>query len=186
MNRVQYLGYIVDEHGVHVDLAKIQVICDWPASTTLTKLQSFLGLANFYRWFMLGFSHIAWALNQVTKGDGRDKLVWVNEKQRAFDDLKHHLCSAPVLSFPDLQQPFDIEIDASDYVVGAIPTQHKHPVAYHSETPSNTVRKYPTYDKEMYSIVQACRQWKHYILGKETIIHIYHKPLQFIQTHAKL
>jgi hypothetical protein len=36
MNRVQYLGYIVDEHGVHVDPAKIQVIRDWPAPTTLT------------------------------------------------------------------------------------------------------------------------------------------------------
>jgi hypothetical protein len=48
MNRVQYLGYIVDENGVHVDPAKIQVICDWPASTTLTNLQNFLGRANLY------------------------------------------------------------------------------------------------------------------------------------------
>ena len=59
MNMVQYLGYIVDENGVHVDPAKIQVIHDWPAPTTLTELQSFLGLANFYQRFMLGFSHIA-------------------------------------------------------------------------------------------------------------------------------
>jgi hypothetical protein len=70
--------------------------------------------------------------------------------------------------------------------VGAVLTQHGHPMAYHSETLSDMVRKYPTYDKEMYSIVQACRQWKHYILGKETIIHIDHKPLQFIQTRGKL
>jgi hypothetical protein len=48
MNRVQYLGYIVDEHGVHVDPAKIQFIRHWPALTTLTELQSFLGFANFY------------------------------------------------------------------------------------------------------------------------------------------
>jgi hypothetical protein len=86
----------------------------------------------------------------------------------------------------DLQQPFEIETDASDYVVGAVLTQHGHLVAYHSETLSDTVWKYPTYDKEMYSIVQACRQWKHYILGKETIIHTDHKPLQFIQTQGKL
>ena len=38
MDKVQYLGYIVDEHGVHVDPAKIQVIRYWPALTTLTKL----------------------------------------------------------------------------------------------------------------------------------------------------
>ena len=38
----------------------------------------------------------------------------------------------------------------------------------------------------MYSIVQACRQWKHYILGKETVIHTDHRPLQFMQTQGKL
>jgi hypothetical protein len=81
MTMVQYLGYIVDEHGVHVDLAKIQVIHDWPTPITLTELQSFLGLANFYRRFMLGFSHIAWALNQVIKGGGRENFMWGKEQQ---------------------------------------------------------------------------------------------------------
>jgi hypothetical protein len=61
--------------------------------------------------------------------------------------MKHRLCSDPVLSLPDLQQSFKIEIDAFDYVVGAVLTQHGHPVAYHSETLSDTVQKYPTYDK---------------------------------------
>ena len=59
-------------------------------------------------------------------------------------------------------------------------------MAYHSETLSDAVRKYPTYDKEMYYIVQAYQQWKHYILGKETVIHTDHKPLQFMQTQGKL
>jgi hypothetical protein len=67
------------------------------------------------------------------------------------------MCSAPVLSFLDLEQPFNIETDASEYVVGVVLTQYGHPVAYHSETLSNNVHKYPTYDKEIYSIVKACR-----------------------------
>ena len=71
-------------------------------------------------------------------------------------ELKHRLCSAPVLTLLDLQQPFEIETNASDYAIGAVLTQHWHPVAYHIETLSDTVRKYPTYEKEMYSIVQAC------------------------------
>ena len=81
MKKVQYLGYIVYEHGVHVDLANIQVIYDWTTPYTLTELQSFLRLANFYRRFVLGFSHIAWALSQVTKGGGKDKFVWGKEQQ---------------------------------------------------------------------------------------------------------
>ena len=69
MSQVQYLGYIIDEHGVHVDLTKIRVIQDWPTLTTLMELHiflelhSFLGLANLYRRFMLGFSHITWPLS---------------------------------------------------------------------------------------------------------------------------
>jgi hypothetical protein len=76
MNKVQYLGYIVDEHGVHVDPANIQVISDWPVPTTLTEFQRFLGLTNFYRWFLLGFSHISWALIQVTKGRWQEKFFF--------------------------------------------------------------------------------------------------------------
>jgi hypothetical protein len=76
MQRIQYLGYIVDEHGVHVDPAKIQVIHDWPALTTLKKLRSLLGLANFYHRFVFRFSHIAWFLSQVTKGGAKAKFAW--------------------------------------------------------------------------------------------------------------
>jgi hypothetical protein len=76
MNRVQYLGYIVDEHGVHVDPSKIQVIRDYLAPATLIELQSFLGLANFYHGFMFGFFDITWALRKVTRGGGKEKFIW--------------------------------------------------------------------------------------------------------------
>jgi hypothetical protein len=91
-----------------------------------------------------------------------------------------------MLSLPNLQQPFEIETDASDYVVGTFITQHRHPIAYHSETLSYIVHKYPTYNKEMYSIVQSFQQWRRYILEKEIIIHTDHNLLQFMQTQGKL
>jgi hypothetical protein len=124
-----------------VDPTKIQVIYDWPSPTTLTELQSFLGLANFYHRFVLGFSHIAWALSQINRGGGTEKFAWGWSQQQAFDDLKQGLCSTPVLSLPDLQHPFEIETNSSDYVVGVILTQHGHPMAYHSETLSDTIHK---------------------------------------------
>jgi hypothetical protein len=90
---------------------------------------------------MLGFSHIAWALSQVTRGGGKEKFVWGLFEQQAFNDLKKHLCSSLVLSLLDLQHPFEIEIDASDYVVGIILSQHGQLVSYHSETLSDVVYK---------------------------------------------
>jgi hypothetical protein len=186
MDRVHYLGYIIDQYGVHVYLAKIQVICDWPAPTTIIELWSFLGLTNFYRRFVLGFSHIAWALSQVTKGGNKEIFVWDMSQKKSFDDLKKDLCSSLVLSLLDLQHPFEIETNSSYCVVGIILTQHDHPMEYHTETLLDVICKYPNYDKEMYSIVKSYCQWRHYIIGKETFTHIDHNPLQFMQTQGKL
>jgi hypothetical protein len=131
---VQYIGYIVYVHDVNVDIVKIQVIRDWPAPTTLAELQIFLGITNIYRRFVLGLSHIVWALNQVTRGGGKEKFVWFMSWQQTFNDLKQCLCSTPGISLPDPQKPFEIETYDSNYVVGTILTQHGHPVAYHSTT----------------------------------------------------
>jgi hypothetical protein len=147
MDNFHYLGYIIDQHGLHVDITKIQVIHDWPTPTTLTELWSFLGLANFYRRFVLGFSQIAWALSQINRGGGKETFAWGQSQQQVFYDLKKRLCSTPVISLPYLQHPFDIETDASDSVVGIVLTQHGHPMACHSETLSDTFCKYPSYDK---------------------------------------
>ena len=45
---------------------------------------------------------------------------------------------------------------------------------------------YPTYDKELYALVQSVKKLKHYLLGKETIIHTDHQPLQYLQSQTKL
>eukprot|EP00253_Pinus_taeda_P007788 PITA_07788 len=123
-----------DRLKVWISPAKIQVIRDWPAPTTLAELHIFLGFTNFYCSFVLGFSHINWPLSQVTKGGAKAKLFWFESQQKTFVDLKHHLYFAPMLTLPDLQQTFEIEINASDYVIEAVLTQQGHPVAYQSET----------------------------------------------------
>eukprot|EP00253_Pinus_taeda_P031460 PITA_31460 len=139
--------YLDDILGVNVDPTKIQVIWDWAAPTTPIELHSFLGLSNFYSRFVLGFSHITWPLSQLTKGGVKEKFFSYESQQKAFIELKHRLFSAPILTLLDLQQSFEVEIDASDYDIGVVLTQHENLVAYHSETLSDRVWKYPTYDK---------------------------------------
>ena len=60
------------------------------------------------------------------------------------------------------------------------------PVCYHSETFSGVVSNYPTYDKELYALVQSVKKWKHYLMGKETVIHTDHQPLQYLHSQYKL
>ena len=100
--------------------------------------------------------------------------------------LKRKISTTPVLALPDLQRPFDIETDASDYAMGVVLMQHGKPICYHSKTFNSAVVNYPTYDKELYALLQTVKKWKHYLLGKETVIHIDHQPLQYLHSQTKL
>jgi len=64
--------------------------------------------------------------------------------------------------------------------------QQRKPVCYHLDTFSQDVVNYPTYIKELYPLVQSVDKWKHYLIGKEIIIHIYHQPLQYLQSQTNL
>jgi hypothetical protein len=54
------------------------------------------------------------------------------------------------MTFPYLQQYFEIETNASDYAMGAVMMHHRNPICYHSETFTTTIINYPTYDEELY------------------------------------
>jgi hypothetical protein len=100
--------------------------------------------------------------------------------------LKENISTTPVLALSNIQQPFEIETDASGYTMGEVLMQYRKPICYHSETFNQVVVNYPTYDKELYALVQSVKKWKHYLLGKETITHTYHQPLQYLQEQTKL
>ena len=50
-----------------MNLKKITIIKDWKVPTSVKKVQAFLGLANYYRKFILRFGHITLPLINLTK-----------------------------------------------------------------------------------------------------------------------
>ena len=117
-----------------MDPAKLSAVLDWPAPKTVKELQSFLGLVNYYNHFIRSFSSIAAPLhNLLRKGVA---YTWGPCQEKAFNDLKAALASAPVLQLPDFMQVFTIDVDASDIAIGAVLQQYKDdsllPVAYFS------------------------------------------------------
>ena len=46
--QIQYLGHIISETGIVVDLENIKAIKDFPTPTSVTKIMSFLGLVGYY------------------------------------------------------------------------------------------------------------------------------------------
>lgn len=81
----------------------------------------FLGFANFYRYFIRGYSRVAGPLTRLTST--ASPFAWNSKAQDAFDRLKLLFTTAPVLAHPDPKHQFIMEVDASDLAIGAVFSQ---------------------------------------------------------------
>jgi len=118
---IDFLGHRISAEGINMDPSKISSILNWPIPKNIKELQSFLGLANYYRRFIQGFAKLAHPLHKLLRKNVTFR--WNNEQQEAFDALKHLFTSAPVLIFPNLGIPFVLETDSSNFAIGDILSQ---------------------------------------------------------------
>jgi RNase H-like domain found in reverse transcriptase/Reverse transcriptase (RNA-dependent DNA polymerase)/Integrase zinc binding domain len=186
--QIEYLGMIIEEGKISMDTVKLGGIRDWPVPTMLKQTRSFLGFGNFYRKFISHYSELAQPLNNLMKKD--KKFEWTTDCQRAFDTMKKPFMEEPVLLMPDQSKPFQIESDALKVATGAVLNSNgdRHPVAFLSKTFFETERKYKIYDRELLGIIQALKEWRHYIQGSghTTIVYSNHKNLTYFRTAQKL
>ena len=78
-----FLRHIVSKQGLSPDLAKCQVISNYPTSTNLAQLKQFLGLVSYHRRFVKDFSALAAPLTALTHSS--TPWTWTSECQVAFD-----------------------------------------------------------------------------------------------------
>jgi hypothetical protein len=134
-----------------VDPAKVKEIVVWSIPTTVTEVQSFVGLAGYYRRFIEGFSKVAKPMTSLLEKEREFK--WDEKCQDSFDQLKKRLMSPPVLVMPDPQKGFDIYCDACGQGLGCVLRQEGHVIAYASRQLRKHELNYPTHDLELAVIV---------------------------------
>ena len=82
-SELKFLGHIVGAQGLQVDPKKVAIVQDWPVPTGVALLRSFLGLANYFRKFVQGWSALVAPLQRLTKKD--KEFVWSAECDQAFE-----------------------------------------------------------------------------------------------------
>ena len=182
--RVCYLGHVLSEDGVETDPDKISCVLTWPVPVNIAQLRQFLGLASYYRRFVPKFAHIAAPLHRLTtKGNA---WTWTPECDIAFQTLKQNLTHAPVLPFPQFDQPFIVDADASGEGLGAVLSQviddEEKVVAYASRALTKAERQYAATRREMLALVWSLKHFRPYLYGKPFRARTDHKSLQWLQS----
>ena len=183
-----FLGHVVGQNGVEMQQSKVQALAAWPRLTTVTEVQSFLGLANYYRRFIRDFARISAPLSELTKKGV--PFEWGGDQENSFQNLKDAVKSAPVLQLADPAKPYIVTCDASDVGIGAVLEQESengpHPVAFASRKLSGAERNYPVHERELLAIVYALKEWRPYLHGSRFVIKTDHHPLRYLDTQTNL
>ena len=151
MNKIKYLGHIIDKDGRRPDPERATAIKDMPAPDNVTTLQSFLGLANYYQSFIKNLHDLRAPLNELLKKD--KKWRWTPECQTAFDQIKKALTSDLFLAHYDPKLVIIVASVDSSYGVGAcilhrMPDVTKMPIAHASRTLLPAEKHYSQIEKD--------------------------------------
>ena len=119
-------------------------------------------------------------------------MQWNLECQAAFEALKEHCCTTPVLAYANYKKHFRLHTDASDLGLGAVLYQQDENgknkvIAYASRTLNQAEKNYPAHKLEFLALKWAVMSRFHqYLYGGEFAVYTDNNPLTYVLTSTKL
>ncbi|CAF4851479.1 unnamed protein product [Rotaria sp. Silwood1] len=177
--QIKFLGHTIHAQGITPCPEKVRAINDIPVPNSIKSATSFIKMAEYYRNHIPNFSTLARPLFDLTKKHA--KFIWGDEQQNSYNKIKQLLTTKPLLQFPDSDLPFVIQVDASNYGIGAVLMQNfgtgEQPVAYMSQKLNKQQQNWNATEKECFAVVSSIRKWNHYVAGREFIVRTDHHAL---------
>jgi len=184
VHRVMYLGHEVDRNGIRPDPDKLAALRQFPTPRDVKGLRSYLGLASFYRRFVLGFAKIAAPLHKLLKQN--EAWSWGPEQENAFTALKEALLKAPTLVHDNETDRLILRTDASKTGLGAvlhvIRDGFELPVTFISRRTTTTEANYHSNELECLALVWALGKLRHYLYGRPFSVLTDNSALSWLQS----
>ncbi len=168
--RMDCLGHIITDAGIHADADKMQKIRDWRQPHNYHEVQRFLGLVQYLAHFMPDITTYTTPLTMCTHNGC--PFQWTPLLTKCFESIKTLACKAPILKPINPKDPDLIWVicDGSRSGVGAIYGQGPdwqtcHPAGFLSKKFSSAQQNYRTHEHEMIAILEALIKWEDKLLG---------------------
>ena len=184
--KLEFLGHIVGEGGIHPEKSKVKKNLGVATPTTRKQVRSLLGLLGYYRRYVQNYAVITAPITDLLKGQKGKSIVWSPECAQALLQIQEILSTYPVLSLPNLRDPFIVRTDASSVGIGGVLLQEKegilHPVSFVSRKLLDREQRYGTIERECLAIVWCLSKLSRYLWGQTFLLETDHKPLSFLSS----
>ena len=181
---IKFLGHKISAEGIAMDESKIAEIVNWPTPRNLLDVKKFLGMAGYYRRYIKDYAELARPLNDLNKKD--EPFIWTYDRKGAFEYLKQRLASAPILAMSKDDGKFILDVDASEFAVGAVLQQEQdgllRVIGYSSKSFNTHEKNYCITRKELAAIIFGLSQYRQYLLGRAFAIRTDHAALTYLLT----
>jgi len=158
VREVEFLEVMIGPKGVEMQRKKVKGVLNWPAPRNIKEVQTFLGLANYYRRFIKDFAKIAAPLHMLVRKE--QKWKWKKEQKEAFEKLKAVFTTESILAILDINRKMRVEANALDYTTGGVlltkcEDGKWRPVAFISKLLNTMEQNYKIHNKEMLAVIRC-------------------------------
>ena len=140
VDRIKFLGHIIDKSGVRADPDKMSGIVEMGTPANVPALRRFLGMVNHLGKFSPRLAEITQPLRELLTS--KRSWTWGPDQQSAFSNIKSELSKPTLLSLYNPMIPCKVSADVSSFELGAVLLQfseiHWKPVAYTSRSMTET------------------------------------------------
>jgi hypothetical protein len=189
--RMDCLGHIIDDTGIHAETDKLERIRNWRKPRNYKDVIAFLGLVQYLAHFMANVAAYTGPLSAICADNA--SFQWRPLHQKCFDMIKALASKSPILKpiDPNCNDPIWVICDASTSGVGAVYGQGPEwktcrPAGFMSKKLTNAQHAYATYEHETLAILEALLKWEDKLVGRRFIIVTDHRTLEFFKTQKDM
>ena len=177
--QVDYLGLRIDNTGIRpiirgsIQLEKLR------SPKTQKELQKCLGIINWFRPFLANSSSkIAPLTDLLQKGK---IFIWTKLHEHILCEIKEMILQQPILVYPNFQEVFEMQVDASQEGIGGVVFQEAGIVGYFSRELTKAGKNYPTIEKEALAVIATIQHFRTILYGMKIKIQTDHSNLTFLK-----
>ncbi|KAL0449375.1 UNVERIFIED_CONTAM: hypothetical protein Slati_1493900 [Sesamum latifolium] len=179
----KFLGYMVSERGIEANPEKIEAIAKLQSPRTLKEVQQLTGkIASLSRFISKSADRSLLFFKSLGKAK---EFKWIEECERALQELKHYLATPPLLVNPKQGDVLFLYLVVSEVAVSSVLVKQQekdqNPVYYVSKMLQGAEKRYTQIEKLALALVVSARKLRPYFQSHKVIV-LTNYPLRHVMT----